>query len=134
MHTALYPAPTWDACCHLLQGRLSAQQFRRWIAAPDLAASVRNDHGYWVLTLTCATPQRCNNLGFEVGTTIERAWHELCQTASRVEYTVQAPSAKPPDEKRPAKVIQFPLFPDEARPVSNDMARSALFGVSPEYV
>jgi hypothetical protein len=30
-------------------------------------------------------------------------------------------------EKLPAKVIQFPLFPSEARPVSNDMARSALF-------
>jgi hypothetical protein len=26
-----------------------------------------------------------------------------------------------------AKVIQFPLFPHETRPVSNDMARSALF-------
>src|SRR5712691_10052973 len=26
-----------------------------------------------------------------------------------------------------AKVIQFPLFPAETRPVSNDMARSALF-------
>jgi hypothetical protein len=30
-------------------------------------------------------------------------------------------------EKLPAKVIQFPLFPNETRPVSNDMARSALF-------
>jgi hypothetical protein len=30
-------------------------------------------------------------------------------------------------EKLPAKVIQFPLFPNETRPVSNHMARSALF-------
>lgn len=127
MHTALRSAPTWDTCCHLLQGRLSAQQFRRWIATPDLVASVRNENGYWVLTLACVIPQRCSQLAFEVGTTIERAWHELCQTASRVEYTVQTPAATPPDEKRPAKVIQFPLFPDETRPVSNHMARSALF-------
>src|SRR6266581_7783441 len=32
-----------------------------------------------------------------------------------------------PPPPTPAKVIQFPLFPHETRPVSNDMARSALF-------
>jgi hypothetical protein len=30
-------------------------------------------------------------------------------------------------EKRTAQIIQFPLFPEEKRPVSNDVARSALF-------
>src|SRR5215470_11895795 len=35
-----------------------------------------------------------------------------------------ADGAPPPTT---AKVIQFPLFPNETRPVSNDMARSALF-------
>jgi len=42
---------------------------------------------------------------------------------------VEAPSA-PAQEPAPpsgAKVIQFPLFPETTRPVSNDMARSALF-------
>lgn len=34
---------------------------------------------------------------------------------------------QPAPEKLPAKVIQFPLFPHETRPVSNNMARSALF-------
>ena len=34
------------------------------------------------------------------------------------------PEAAP---KPPAKIIQFPLFPETTRPVSNDMARSALF-------
>ena len=29
--------------------------------------------------------------------------------------------------KLTAKIIQFPLFPEATRPVSNDMARSALF-------
>src|SRR5947199_5968920 len=36
----------------------------------------------------------------------------------------------PPQDPEPpsgAKIIQFPLFPQETRPVSNDMARSALF-------
>ncbi len=32
-----------------------------------------------------------------------------------------------PEQQLPAKVIQFPLFPEETRPVSNDVARSALF-------
>src|SRR6266571_5854557 len=42
---------------------------------------------------------------------------------------VEAPSA-PAQEPAPpsgAKVIQFPLFPETTRPVSNDMARSVLF-------
>jgi len=30
-------------------------------------------------------------------------------------------------EKPTAQIIQFPLFPEEKRPVSNDVARSALF-------
>src|SRR6516162_11112968 len=30
-------------------------------------------------------------------------------------------------EKRTAQMVQFPLFPEEKRPVSNDVARSALF-------
>src|SRR6266702_7558032 len=32
-----------------------------------------------------------------------------------------------PDPSSTAKVIQSPLFPEATRPVSNDMARSALF-------
>ena len=32
-----------------------------------------------------------------------------------------------PSPPATTKVIQFPLFPHETRPVSNDMARSALF-------
>jgi len=38
------------------------------------------------------------------------------------------PAIKPdPEPPSSAKVIQFPLFPEATRPVSNDMARSALF-------
>ncbi len=38
------------------------------------------------------------------------------------------PEAKcAPDPPSTAKIIQFPLFPEATRPVSNDMARSALF-------
>jgi hypothetical protein len=38
-----------------------------------------------------------------------------------------APPALAPEQPSTAKIIQFPLFPDATRPVSNDMARSALF-------
>src|SRR6266851_9941685 len=38
-----------------------------------------------------------------------------------------APPAPAPEPSSTAKVIQFPLFPESTRPVSNDMARSALF-------
>jgi hypothetical protein len=39
----------------------------------------------------------------------------------------EAPPAQDPAPPSNAKIIQFPLFPHETRPVSNDMARSALF-------
>ncbi len=38
-----------------------------------------------------------------------------------------APPAPAPEQPSTAKIIQFPLFPEASRPVSNDMARSALF-------
>jgi hypothetical protein len=37
------------------------------------------------------------------------------------------PSRSEPEPPSAAKIIQFPLFPEATRPVSNDMARSALF-------
>jgi len=39
----------------------------------------------------------------------------------------EAPLAPEPDPPSGAKIIQFPLFPEATRPVSNDMARSSLF-------
>src|SRR5713101_6390104 len=37
------------------------------------------------------------------------------------------PPAPAPEQPSTAKIIQFPLFPEATRPVSNEMARSALF-------
>jgi hypothetical protein len=37
------------------------------------------------------------------------------------------PPRTEPEPQSSAKIIQFPLFPEATRPVSNDMARSALF-------
>ena len=37
------------------------------------------------------------------------------------------PPRSEPEPQSSAKIIQFPLFPEATRPVSNDMARSALF-------
>src|ERR671927_1462454 len=37
------------------------------------------------------------------------------------------PQRSEPEPPSGAKIIQFPLFPEATRPVSNDMARSALF-------
>jgi hypothetical protein len=51
---------------------------------------------------------------------------ELRGTLQRL-GSVIAKRAPEPERNLPAKVIQFPLFPAETRPVSNDMARSALF-------
>jgi hypothetical protein len=37
------------------------------------------------------------------------------------------PPRSEPEPPASAKIIRFPLFPEATRPVSNDMARSALF-------
>ena len=50
---------------------------------------------------------------------------DLRASAERLALALQsAPLAAPTSS---AKIIQFPLFPETSRPVSNDMARSALF-------
>src|SRR5713101_1262236 len=55
------------------------------------------------------------------------------QLRAQLELLGQRMAASPredadcPPPPATAKVIQFPLFPHETRPVSNDMARSALF-------
>ena len=52
---------------------------------------------------------------------------DLRASAERLALALQnAPQAEPAPPAA-AKIIQFPLFPDTSRPVSNDMARSALF-------
>ena len=52
---------------------------------------------------------------------------DLRASAERLALALQsAPLAEPPPPSS-AKIIQFPLFPEATRPVSNDMARSALF-------
>ena len=53
----------------------------------------------------------------ELRASLERLGTVMKDTPSRSE--LEPPSA--------AKIIQFPLFPEATRPVSNDMARSALF-------
>src|SRR5262249_38493541 len=56
----------------------------------------------------------------------ERIDPQLKETLARFGRTV-AERTNQEQQQLPAKVIQFPLFPEEKRPVSNDVARSALF-------
>ena len=50
---------------------------------------------------------------------------DLRASAERLALALQSAPLAPPTSS--AKIIQFPLFPETSRPVSNDMARSALF-------
>jgi hypothetical protein len=55
---------------------------------------------------------------------------ELRASLERLGNAMAEASSGPPPAPEPsstAKIIQFPLFPHDSRPVSNDMARSALF-------
>jgi len=59
------------------------------------------------------------------------------QDVQAVAATATAAEPKQPDSHNPpeqTKAIQRPLYiPDQARPVSNDMARSALFMILPNF-
>jgi len=50
---------------------------------------------------------------------------ELTRALARLGH--QIADAKDTKPRKSGEVIQFPLFPDDTRPVSNDVARSALF-------
>jgi len=55
---------------------------------------------------------------------------ELRASLERLGNAMAEASSGPPPTPPPlstAKILQFPLFPHDSRPVSNDMARSALF-------
>ena len=51
----------------------------------------------------------------------------LRASAERLGLAMHSTPPLEPSPSSSAKIIQFPLFPETARPVSNDMARSALF-------
>jgi len=52
---------------------------------------------------------------------------DLRASAERLALALQSAPLAEPAPTSSAKIIQFPLFPETSRPVSNDMARSALF-------
>jgi hypothetical protein len=52
---------------------------------------------------------------------------DLRASAERLALALQSEPLAEPTPRAAAKIIQFPLFPETSRPVSNDMARSALF-------
>jgi TrfA protein len=52
---------------------------------------------------------------------------DLRASAERLALALQSAPLAEPSPPSSAKIIQFPLFPEAMRPVSNDMARSALF-------
>ena len=55
----------------------------------------------------------------ELRASLERIGNAMTKATGDPKLASESPSS--------ATIIQFPLFPQETRPVSNDMARSALF-------
>jgi hypothetical protein len=66
------------------------------------------------------------NLDLSIATTIKDP--DLRASLERLgNVMAEASPAQDPEPPSGAKIIRFPLFPHETRPISNDMARSALF-------
>jgi hypothetical protein len=122
-------APTWDALRAPLRAALGDDYFGRWFA--QVTSRVEQKDGVWVLVVIAPNAFQRDWLANNNDSHVEALWRRLAP-GGRVVFEAAPPAvARPPEVLPPApptaKVIQFPLFPTDTRPVANDMARSALF-------
>lgn len=124
-------APTWEECLAVLEKIHRVDVLRRWLCPPQTAATVHQTLMYWVLTLEHDTQFIADEIQKRYADQINLAWNRVTNSYGQVEYGVKAQPVEmlpaPEPEKLPAKVIQFPLWPDSQRGVPNDFLRSALF-------
>ena len=117
--------PTWDEVRETLRGLLG-EAFTRWFE-PVTASIEEAQDGAPVLHLIVPSQFQRDWIRDNYSSTVETVWRGLAP-GGMVMFTVkETPTETLAQKKLPAKILQFPLFPNEARPVSNDMARSALF-------
>lgn len=116
-------APTWDDVREQLRGLLGEETYGRWFQTV-IASIEQTDRA---LVLQIAAPDRFQRdwLRDNYSSAIEASWRHLAP-GGQVIFTVEERQA-PRLERKTAQIIQFPLFPEETRPASNDCARSALF-------
>lgn len=130
MHPAHQPeaAPTWSDVQALIRAALGDGAFNRWLA-PTTGVVDRTADGTSELRLTAPNIFSRDWIRREYGSVIATVWRQVAPQGHLVITAAPEPlpTPIPPREPVPAKVIQFPLFPAEARPASNNMARSALF-------
>ena len=122
-------AVTWDTLSARLREQIGEGDFTRWFkdAKPTVAGTAEGV----VLRLALPTRFARDWVDAKYGVYICTFWRQM-EPSGRVELvTAPAPTAdERPAKTLPAKteqIIQFPIFPTEARPVVNDLASSALF-------
>src|SRR5712691_577914 len=115
-------APAWDNVREQLRGLLGEETFGRWFQT--VTASIEEENGVYMLQIAAPNRFQRDWLRDNYRSTIEGLWRNL-EPDGTVVFTVR--ETPEPERNLPVKFIHFPLFPSETRPVSNDMARSALF-------
>jgi hypothetical protein len=125
MHADLQqaPEPTWEAVREQLREVLGEATYEHWFQ--PITASIAAQDGMAVLHITAPNTFHRDWIRDHYRAAIEALWRH-CAPGGQVMFTARERPA-PPARSVPAKVIQFPLFPEETRPTSNDLARSALF-------
>jgi len=113
-----------------LRGLVSAEAFTIWFQ--ETTGSVEEKNGAYVLRIVVPTKFHCEHIREQFSSHVEAFWRRLAPDGTVI-FAVQERQASEPEqhgralEKLPAQVLQFPVFPNATRPVSNAMARSALF-------
>lgn len=125
------PGPTWAEVREELRKTVTAVKplgFQMWFS--DVTGCVEAGADGPTLHLLTPTKIHTDWLKNDFLAAIHQAWHHFVPDGTVV-FTEQ-PQAEPERVRQPAprntaEASQFPPFPDETRPVSNSMARSALF-------
>ena len=132
MNTARQQAqvPTWEDAQEHLRGRIGDDAFKSWFQGA--IGAIEEADGVYVLRLLVPGRFFLDGIRDRFSSEIETIWRRFAPNGTVIFQVqdIQTPELEKGQrtpEKLPAKIIQFPLFPAETRPVANNMARSALF-------
>lgn len=128
MNAAKQPeiTPKWADVQERLRVCVGEEKFSLWFETTTGSVEQSTD-GVCVLRLVVPNKFQSDWIGNNYGSVIEALWRTVSPNGTVIFAVQEQEPAKRAQQKLPAQVIQFPLFPAEVRPASNNMARSALF-------
>lgn len=117
-------APLWEALSGRLKAHIGEATYRRWFA--PITASLSAERPY-CLRLACPNRFHRDWIENHYSDLIRAFWRGIEPDGTVHLAILPAPPKGPDDKPKKAKVINLPTFPNETRPIVNEIARSALF-------